>query len=71
MTFTNYQLRVLSKFVNVCGLIWSTLRCVLPPSGPVFSETFVSPNGPWNILHMIRDSNKMNNNLSPTSGSFL
>lgn len=33
----------------------------LPPPETVFSESFVSPNGAWNILHMIRNSNKMNN----------
>lgn len=32
-----------------------------PPPGTVFSQSFVSPNGAWNILHMIRNSNKMNN----------
>lgn len=33
----------------------------LPPPETVFSEAFVSPNGAWNILNMIRNSNKMNN----------
>lgn len=33
----------------------------LPPPETVFLESFVSPNGAWNILHMIRNSNKMNN----------
>lgn len=33
----------------------------LPPPETVFLESFVSPNDAWNILHMIRNSNKMNN----------
>jgi hypothetical protein len=48
-------------FVNVHGRVSPPHYSELPPPETVFSESFVSPNGAWNILHMIRNSNKMNN----------
>ena len=42
----------------------------LPPPETVFSEAFVSPNGAWNILNMIRNSNKMNNTRSQPARAF-
>lgn len=42
----------------------------LPPPETVFSESFVSPNGAWNILHMIRNSNKMNNKRPQPARAF-
>lgn len=42
----------------------------LPPPETVFSEAFVSPNGAWNILNMIRNSNKMNNTCSQPARAF-
>lgn len=47
-------------FVNFSGRVSSTLGWASAPE-TVYSESFVSPNGAWNILHMIRNSNKMNN----------
>lgn len=48
-------------FVNVHVAVFPPRFGKLPPPETVFSESFVSPNGAWNILHMIRNSNKMNN----------
>lgn len=42
----------------------------LPPPETVFSESFVSPNGAWNILHMIKNSNKMNNKRPQPARAF-
>lgn len=42
----------------------------LPPPETVFSESFVSPNAAWNILHMIRNSNKMNNKRPQPARAF-
>ena len=53
-------------FVNVGGHVSS----MLPPPETVFSEAFVSPNGAWNILNMIRNSNKMNNTRSQPARAF-
>ena len=48
-------------FVNVHVAVSPPRFGELPPPETVFSESFVSPNGAWNILHMIKNSNKMNN----------
>lgn len=52
---------VQQMFVNFSGPVSYTLGWASAPPPKLFSESFVSPNGAWNILHMMRNSNKMNN----------
>lgn len=56
-------------FVNVGGVSPPCYSELLSPA-TVFSEAFVSPNGAWNILNMIRNSNKMNNKRPKPARAF-